>query len=298
MPPVDPERQVQACYSTWAETYHQDYFGSQAAYPPVHRDLVVGLIRQSGARSLLDAGCGPATFLREFAGSGVELYGFDLTPEMVAEARRVLGERGVDPNNIWQGSVTDPDSYRRGGRKTFDAAICIGVLPHVPEDADGVVIANLRDRVRPGGLVVVEARNQLFGLFTLNRYSYDLFVSELIGAPRSGLAPDPDALQGALDELQKRFRMDLPPIRKGKEGEPGYDEVLARAHNPLLLSRAFSDAGFKNVRTLFYHFHCLPPMLQSRLPDFFRAESLARENPEDWRGYFMASAFLIAGERT
>ena len=91
--------------------------------------------------------------------------------------------------------------------------------------------------------------------------------------------------------------MDLPPIRKGKEGEPGYDEVLSRAHNPLLLSRAFSEAGFTNVRTLFYHFHCLPPMLQSRFPDFFRAESLAREDPEDWRGYFMASAFLVAGER-
>jgi hypothetical protein len=91
--------------------------------------------------------------------------------------------------------------------------------------------------------------------------------------------------------------MDLPPIRTGKEGEPGYDQVLSRTHNPLLLSQQFANTGFKNVRTLFYHFHCLPPMLQSRFPDFFRAESLAQENPEDWRGYFMASAFLIAGER-
>src|SRR5262245_38699677 len=294
---ADPEAQVKACYSTWAGTYHTDYFGPQAAYPPVHRDLVVRLVRESGARSLLDAGCGPATFLREFTGTGIDLYGFDLTPEMVAEARRVLGEKGVDPNHVWQGSVTNPESFRVAGDRTFDAAICIGVLPHIPEEADKVVIANLRDRVRPGGLVVVEARNQLFALFTLNRYSYDLFVKELIGEARSPEAPDAGALQEALGELQARFRMDLPPIRKGKEGEPGYDEVLSRAHNPLLLSRAFSDAGLTNVRTLFYHFHCLPPMLQSRFPDFFRAESLAREDPEDWRGYFMASAFLVTGER-
>ena len=297
MASADPEAQVKACYSTWADTYHADYFGPQAAYPPVHRDLVVRLVRESGARSLLDAGCGPATFLREFAGSGMDLYGFDLTPEMVAEARRVLGERGVEPNHVWQGSVTDPASYRAAGDKVVDAAICIGVLPHVPQEADPVVIANLRERVRPGGLVVVEARNQLFALFTLNRYSYDLFAKDLIGEAQSGRPPDAGALRDALAELQTHFRMDLPPIRKGKEGEPGYDEVLSRSHNPLMLSRAFVRAGFTNVRTLFYHFHCLPPMLQSRFPEFFRAESLAREDPEDWRGYFMASAFLIAGER-
>jgi 2-polyprenyl-3-methyl-5-hydroxy-6-metoxy-1,4-benzoquinol methylase len=297
MASADPEAQVKACYSTWAETYHTDYFGPQASYPPVHRDLVIRLVRESGARSLLDAGCGPATFLREFAGLGMDLYGFDLTPEMVVEAQRVMRERGVEANHIWQGSVTNPDSYRGAGDRTFDAAICLGVLPHVPADADAAVIANLRDRVRPGGLVVVEARNQLFALFTLNRYSYDLFVKELIGAPRSGSAPDGATMQDALAELQTRFRMDLPPIRKGKEGEPGYDEVLSRAHNPLLLARAFRDAGFTKVRTLFYHFHCLPPMLQSRFPEFFLKESLAREDPEDWRGYFMASAFLVAGER-
>jgi SAM-dependent methyltransferase len=294
---ADPEAQVKACYSTWAGTYHTDYFGPNAPYPPVHRDLVVRLVRESGARSLLDAGCGPATFLREFVGLGMDLYGFDLTPEMVTEAQRVLKEKGVDPSHIWQGSVTNPESYRAAGDRLFDAAICLGVLPHIPAETDSAVVASLRDRVRPGGLVVIEARNQLFGLFTLNRYSYDLFVKELIGEPRSRKAPDAAAMQDALVELQARFRMDLPPIRKGKEGEPGYDEVLSRAHNPLLLSRAFTDAGFTNVRTLFYHFHCLPPMLQSRFPDFFREESLARETPEDWRGYFMASAFLVAGKR-
>jgi 2-polyprenyl-3-methyl-5-hydroxy-6-metoxy-1,4-benzoquinol methylase len=297
MASADPEAQVKACYSTWADTYHRDYFGPQAAYPPVHRDLVVRLVRESGARSLLDAGCGPATFLREFAGSGIDLYGFDLTPEMVAEGRRVLSQQGVDANHVWQGSVTNPESYRGAGDRAFDAAICIGVLPHVPETADSVVIANLREHVRPGGLVVVEARNQLFALFTLNRYSYDLFAKDLIGEARSGRPPDAGALRDALAELQTHFRMHLPPIRKGKEGEPGYDEVLSRSHNPLMLARAFARAGFANVRTLFYHFHCFPPMLQSRFPEFFREESLAREDPEDWRGYFMASAFLVAGER-
>jgi hypothetical protein len=60
----DSEAQVKACYSTWAGTYHQDYFGPHAPYPPVHRDIIIRLIEGFRPKSLLDAGCGPATFLR------------------------------------------------------------------------------------------------------------------------------------------------------------------------------------------------------------------------------------------
>jgi hypothetical protein len=73
--------------------------------------------------------------------------------------------------------------------------------------------------------------------------------------------------------------------------------VLSRTHNPLVLREEFAAAGFADVRVLFYHYHCLPPMLQSAVPELFRRESLAIEDPHDWRGYFMASAFLLAGRR-
>ena len=90
--------------------------------------------------------------------------------------------------------------------------------------------------------------------------------------------------------------MDLPPIREGKKDEPGYDQVLSRTHNPFEVCDQFVEAGFRNVRTLFYHFHILPPMFEKQAPDVFRQLSLEMEqNPADWRGYFMASAFLTIG---
>jgi SAM-dependent methyltransferase len=271
----DVEARVRACYSTWGESYYDDFYGEGAPYPPVHRELLKRLLDGAGARRVLDAGCGPASFLRGLADGPYELAGFDLTPEMVAEARRVLGDRA----EIWQGSVTDPRAYRGA---PYDATVCIGVLPHVPEEADERVLTNLRAAVRPGGLVVVEARNRLFALYTLNRHTYELFRDELA---RTGdderLAP-----------LRERFRMDLPPVRRGQDGEPGYDEVLSRTHNPLVLPGQMEAAGFTNVRVLFYHFHDVPPLLG---PD--RERSLALEDPDDWRGHFTASAFLVAGER-
>jgi 2-polyprenyl-3-methyl-5-hydroxy-6-metoxy-1,4-benzoquinol methylase len=295
------EASVRHCYSTWSGSYYEDYYGARAAYPPVHRELLRGLLREAGARTVLDAGCGPASFLRDVAGDGMNLYGFDLTPEMVAEARRVLQARGVPADHVWQGSVLDAAAYRPGGGvpDAFDAAVCVGVLPHIPPGSDVEVLRHLRGAVRPGGIVAVEARNQLFALFTVNRYSHQFFLDELIRTEelKQRAGAQASQLTTALEGLRNRFRMDLPPVRKGKAGEPGYDEVLSRTHNPFVMRQQFTDAGFADVRTLFYHYHCLPPMLEPLIPDVFRRESLAMEDPSDWRGHFMASAFVVVGRR-
>jgi len=290
------ERSVQSCYATWAETYFDRYYRAAGAYPPVHQAIVRDLLVAAGVRRLLDAGCGPASMLRTLADLDIALHGFDLTAEMVAEARRVMTALGTPAGHVWQASVLDADAYRSPDGQPFDAAICIGVLPHVRPGDDDIVLARLREAVRPGGLVIVEARNQLFSLFTLNRYSRDFFLSELI-RPETFQAAPGSGLDAALAELDQRFRVDLPPIRRGSEGEPGYDEVLSRTHNPLVLRERMAAAGYRDVELLFYHYHALPPMLEHHLPADFRARSLALENPRDWRGHFMASAFLLAGRR-
>ena len=222
-----PQQAVRKCYSTWSGTYYDEYYRSGSAYPPVHADIVRKALAERRVRSLLDAGCGPASMLRDLAAPGRALAGFDLTPEMVVEARKVLPAA-----KIWEGSVTDPKAYRGG---PYDAAICFGVLPHIREQDDAAVLRNLRKCVKPGGSVFVEARNELFALFTLNRYSCELFRKTLIDLPalrKKASNEDAVKLDEALQSLDERFRMDLPPVRKGKSGEPGYDEVLSRTHNP------------------------------------------------------------------
>jgi SAM-dependent methyltransferase len=299
--PSTAEAAVASCYSTWADSYYREYYESAAAYPPVHQALVRRLLDESGSKSVLDAGCGPASMLRNLVTPGRQLFGFDLTPAMVDEARRVMRPLGVPDPHIWQGSVTDPEAFHppQETRRGFDATICIGVLPHVPESLDRVVIDHMRDATVRGGLVAIEARNQLFALFTLNRYSHEFFLRDLIRADalRESAGEARGDVDIALDALKQRFLTELPPRRTGNAGEPGYDEVLSRVHNPLVLRELFATAGFSDVRLSFYHYHCLPPMFEAALPEVFRRQSLAMEDPADWRGYFMASAFLITGRR-
>ncbi len=300
-PPLDPrdvERAIRDCYSTWSSTYYDSYYGAGAPYPPVHRDLLLRLLAEAASRTVLDAGCGPASFIRHLIEAGHEPYGFDLTSEMVAEARRVLVAAGADPTRVWEGDVLSEGSYRKAGPLGgFDAAVCVGVLPHIPKGSEKVVFANLRSAVRDDGLVAVEARNQLFALFTLNRYTFEFFRQELVRPEDRRTTADASRLEAALAAIQAQLRMDLPPMRTGAGDRPGYDEVLSLTHNPLVLRESFAAAGFRDVRVLFYHFHRLPPMVEAIDPARYREWSLAVEDPMDWRGHFMASAFILVGRR-
>lgn len=298
------ENSVRHCYSTWGSRYYADYYESNTAYPPVHTTIVRDLLQRHGATTVIDAGCGPASMLRDLELPGLRRFGFDLTPEMIAEARRVLGQQGVPASHIWEGSVLDRTAFRvpsDGPGAGFDAALCFGVLPHIPASSDLTVLENLVSAIRPGGVVACEARNELFSLFTLNRYSRDFFRRQLIREDelkaRTESSAEIAALEEAFTQLDQRFRMDLPPVRKGYEGEPGYDEILSRTHNPFELQAVAAQAGLVDVKVLFYHYHIIPPMLESLVPALFRRESLAIENPEDWRGYFMASAFIVTGRK-
>ncbi|MCA1998182.1 MAG: methyltransferase domain-containing protein [Hyphomicrobiales bacterium] len=295
------ERAIAACYATWADDYYDNYYGPAAAYPPVHADLVLRTLLEGGARCLLDAGCGPASFLRHMAHAPIAWHGFDLTPEMVARARALAAEIGRGDAEIWVGSVLDDGAFRPPGRDiAFDSAILIGVLPHIPAEEDEQVLHRLAGAVTPGGLLIAEARNALFGLFTLNRPSFELFAERLVDWPALAAAAS-DAERAALDGLREalaaRFRMDLPPVRTGKAGEPGYDQVLSRAHVPFELAEAARRAGWIDVEILYTHFHALPPMFERVVPDLFRRASLAMENPRDWRGMVMASSFHLVGRR-
>lgn len=295
------EKAIAHCYSTWGKTYYDEYYGSNSPYPPVHTELLRSVLKEAGVQTLLDAGCGPASFLRDMISEGWNLYGFDLTPEMVAEGKRIFEINGLDPEHIWQGSILDKNAFDVPGKikPVFDAVVCGGVLPHISAADDITVILNLSDSVKPGGIVALEARNQLFAMFTLNRYSYELFKEQLIQTDqlKRNHPEKANIVDAVLIEMKERFRMDLPAIRKGKENEPGYDEVLSRTHNPFVLKQQCEEAGLKNCRVLFYHYHCVPPMYAKQMGADFIAQSVAMEKPLDWRGYFMASAFYIIGEK-
>jgi len=255
----------------------------QEFYPAndIRLEIVIARLRALGCRTVLDVGCGSGGPLLRMLAEGFDARGFDFAPAMVDGARHALADAGHDERRVSGGDVEDPSTLPSG---RFDAIVATGVFPHNLDDAKayGTVRGALTER----GVALIEYRNALMSLFSLNAYSYRFFTGELIDLPAlpAGLAAAAEAF------LADRFA--VPPIEREKGKAIQYDQILARFHNPLNLADEVAAHGFALAATHFYHFHCAPPHFEQSDRDAFRAASLTMERSSDWRGYFMASAFV------
>lgn len=133
------------------------------------RDTWIGwlmdLLRPRGTERLLDVGCGSGLILLATAERlpGGAAIGLDLSPGMVASARRAAAERGL--GNV-RTLVADAQRLPfRAGR--FDLAMANHTLFHVP-DIDAA-LAELRRVLRPGGWLLAST-NSVNYMTELNRF--------------------------------------------------------------------------------------------------------------------------------
>jgi 3' terminal RNA ribose 2'-O-methyltransferase Hen1 len=118
---------------------------------------VLDTVRASGARSVLDLGCGEGRFLalalddRTFE----RVAGVDVAHRTLERAAERLGVERMPAARrarlaLWHGSLT----YRDRRLEGFDAAVCIEVIEHLdPHRLDGFT-ANLVSAIRPRTIVV------------------------------------------------------------------------------------------------------------------------------------------------
>ena len=48
----------------------------------------------------------------------------------------------------------------------------------------------------------------------------------------------------------------------------------------------------------FYHYHSMPPIFEKKYPKIFRKTSMKLEKPDNWKGYFLSSAFVVEASKT
>ena len=253
-------------------------------YPANHFAFqhMLNVLAEEGAQTVLEVGIGSGNAIPLLAGAGLDVAGLEIDDELVRASRERMSDLGLDPDAVVWGDVSDAASYvTLRPRAPFDALIAMGVLPHVHQER--AALRNMRALVRPGGVAFVECRNSLFSLVTFNRYTYEFLMDEVFadttGSVREGL----DSF------LRERLAYDMPPAGNGHQ---------PRFHNPLSVAPLFADAGFVDIAIHPFHYHPAPPSLEKQDPDGFRQGSLAMENePSDWRGLLLCSAFLVQARR-
>ena len=283
-------------YDAVASRYHEQYererlFDTRQAYPGNYfrLQLLLNSFVTKGLKRVIEVGVGEGTPLSTIGKAGIDVWGFDIAPEMVKASKRRMTEHGMNPDHIFSGDVQDSTTYAAALKDgLFDGLMAMGVMPHVEKDE--LALRNMSAMIRPGGTVFIEFRNKLFSLFTFNRYTADFILKDLLRDV------SPEVKSAVAKDLEPRLRMDMPPRRTSvAEGAaPGYDAILSKFHNPFEMVGLFTKHGFENIRLLWYHYHPAMPYLADRMPDLFRKEAIRLEHePSDWRGYFLCSAFVV-----
>jgi SAM-dependent methyltransferase len=141
-----PPPDLRASYERVAGEYAARIF-DELAHKPLDRALLdrfADAVRGQGP--VCDLGCGPGHVARYLHGRGVEVQGVDLSPGMVAEARRL--NPGID--------------FRQGDLRALDVAdeawagiAAFYVIVHVPREELVPALRELGRVLRPGGLLLL-----------------------------------------------------------------------------------------------------------------------------------------------
>ncbi len=290
------KKSVSEHYDAAANRYHEQYardrlYDLSASYPANYfrLQLLINSFISKKIKRVIEVGVGEGTPLSTLGKVGIDIWGFDISTEMVKKSKETMMKNGMDPEKIFWGDVQDPTTYAHALKDgQFDGLMAMGVMPHVVND--DMVLKNMSNIVCPGGSVFIEFRNKLFSLFSFNRYTVDFILNDLL----SGV--DNKIKNIVKKDLGNRLRMDMPLVRNQIEDSdaPGYDSILSKFHNPFEVVELFKKHGFTNVKLHWYHYHPSMPYLEENMPESFRKEAIKLEHePSNWRGYFLCSAFVV-----
>lgn len=140
--------QVRSAYDAIAEDYAATFPATEAE-APVDLAMVehlVRLLRDGGGTRVLDAGCGTGRMGRFLTDRGCSVVGVDLSPGMLAMARRDHPDLEVHEASLTD-LPFDDDS--------FDGVLFWYSLIHLPDDDVALALAEAARVLRPGGHVLI-----------------------------------------------------------------------------------------------------------------------------------------------
>ena len=140
------KQSVRESYDRLAEEYAQHYY-RELENKPIDRELLdrfAGKVRQLG--KVCDLGCGPGHIARYLRDAGATVFGLDLSPQMVGQARRL-----------------NPDiSFREGDMTALDipddtlaGIVAFYSIVNLPEESLPTVFTEIERVLQPGGALLL-----------------------------------------------------------------------------------------------------------------------------------------------
>lgn len=151
--PFPSEDELSALYNSEFQLYEEDVKGFVSRFASLlassREDVVASAQRKPG--KILDIGCGLGVFAERMRERGWDAYGFEISLDVIRQAKKRLGE-----NKVF-------DNWREIPKKWFDVITLWHVLEHVQDPVD--LIQKIRDSLKVDGWLIIEVPN--FGSLSL-----------------------------------------------------------------------------------------------------------------------------------
>ncbi len=241
-------------------------------------EIFINLLKKHKPKKIIDAGCGAGMPLISIMQKGFKVKGYDKAYNMVEEARKNLKLNNYSEDNVF---IDDFENPKKVKDKSVDCILGMGAFFYAKNFEK--TIKNQRKKLKKNGRIIFSLRNRLFDVASLNYYSTKFF-SELY----------------QIKKMKKNWNKKYSNLFSGFAKKKDYkiknidDEgVYSLVHNPLTISQDLLKLGLKCEGIYFYHFHPLPPVFENLDQLFFRKLSWKMENPNDWKGFLIASGFVV-----
>jgi SAM-dependent methyltransferase len=198
---------------------------------------------------------------------------------MVEEAQKNLIKNNFSKNLITKGDFENPKFIKDN---SVDCIIGLGTFYYSKKLNH--TLRNQLKKLKKNGRLIFSLRNELFDIATFNEYSENFF-SQLY------------EIKSKDNYTKKKFKKIFKEYFKSKSNmQKNIDQkkVYSSRHNPLTFEKNFCQTlNIKLNGIYYYHFHSLPPFFEKENRLKFRKDSIKLENPNDWRGIFLASGFVV-----
>jgi len=128
--------------------YYAQWIRDELAARPVDRALLAGfaeLVQEADVGPIADIGCGPGRVTAHLNGLGVPVFGIDLSPQMVAQARRAHPDLRFDVGSML---ALDLPDRSLGGIVTWYS------INHIPDEELPRAFVEFGRVLAPGGYVL------------------------------------------------------------------------------------------------------------------------------------------------
>jgi SAM-dependent methyltransferase len=142
----DPINSIRESYDRLAEEYTRR-ISDELRHKPLDRELLDRFAKQTKGRGeVCDLGCGPGHVARYLRDAGVPVFGFDLSPGMLEQARKLNPDIPFREGNMMSLDLADD---------TLAGVAAFYAIVNIPRQSLPMVFREIQRVLRPSGLLLL-----------------------------------------------------------------------------------------------------------------------------------------------